>query len=314
MSNISIMKNTILKVLSLGCLTALMISCNEIDYLKTEQYEKIVYTLGNSDFVFDINLKMVDENSILGQIPVGLSGTLADDEDIEVTFEKDLESIEIYNVLNFGFQKEKYAKELKQKYYNIENSVAVIKAGSEVGTLPITIKPIGLSPDSIYFIPLRISNVSKHKYMEDRCRVLCRPRLENKYASEQKFTLYASDGMSKGFKDGEFVGSEVLFSATKLVMPISHNKIRTTIHGNTDKRDETYLHKYSMYITVQEDNTIVLEGCDPDLQLTQLVEDGMNIYNSDTHTFRLLYSYSDPISHKIVGVRENLRLLTDLNQ
>ena len=307
------MKNRIIKLLSLGCLASVMISCNEINYLKTEQYEKIVYTLGNSDFVYDVNLRMVDENSILGQIPVGLSGTLADKDDIEVTFEKDLESINMYNILNFGFEEEKYAKELKPEHYTIENPVAIIKAGAAVGTLPVTIKPLGLSPDSIYFIPLRISNVSKYKYMENRFRVLCRPRLENKYASEPKFTLYASDGVSQKVENGEFKGQEAMFSATKLVMPITHNKIRTTIHGNTDKRDETYLRKYSMFITIQEDNTLILEGCEPDLKLTPISEEGMNVYDEATKTFRLLYTYSDPLTHKIVGVKENLRLLTDLN-
>ncbi len=281
----------------------LLLSCCSKDYLKEEQYKKLVYTMGNTDNVFQVSLKMNQEDKSLAYLPVGLSGTTTDDEDIEVTFGYDDNSISKYNILNFGFHEEKYAKALDKKHYEIEKNIAVIKAGETVGTMEIQIHPCGLSPDSIYFIPLKIDTVSKYGFNPERGNVLCQVMLENDYASQSEYTLYSSTGESSELQEPE--GSTKMFSVTKLAMPTAYNQIRTTIHGYADKRDPEFIRNHSILITIKEDNSLVLEGTSPEMEVKRTGR--KSFYDSSKKEFHLFYSYFNKMEKRTYVVKEVLR-------
>ena len=60
--------------------------------------------------------------------------------------------------------------------------------------LPIKIRPEGLSPDSLYMIPLKLTGVSAYEINPKKSRVLYQIVLENDFASEKDNTLMSMRG------------------------------------------------------------------------------------------------------------------------
>ena len=264
-------------------------ACNDADQFEEEQYEKIVYALSYSDYAFPISIKMTGA-PVAGFVTAGLSGTIPDNEDITVTFEKDNDALLRYNILNFDLDSTKYAKELAPSHFSIKDYTAVIKAGNPIGTMKISIIPEGLSPDSIYMIPLKIKSVSKYKINEELQTVLYRVMLENEYASQEEQTSYFMKG--REIKDD---GSETMIAAGKRVFPISKNQIRTTHYTRPYQNNANYLRTNSMIITIADDMTLTLEPTDKQvMQIEQIGGAKENYYGPDltgTNRFNLHYKF-----------------------
>lgn len=266
-----------------------LISCNESDRFEKEQYKKIVYALSYTDHAFPITHKLTGEISV-GYVSAGVSGTLPDNEDIIVEFERDPDVLERYNILNFDLDTTKYAKELGAEHFSIADYKAVIKAGDVLGTMPIEFKPEGLSPDSIYMVPLKIKSVSKYTVNEELQSVLYRVMLENEFASQEDQTTYFMKGAE--IKED---GSETMIAAGKRVFPLTKNQIRTTVHTRPFKDNAAYIRENSMVITVLDGGDLNIVPVDPNyLEIEQVGNKEQNHYGPDvagTLRFDIRYKF-----------------------
>ena len=98
-----------------------------------------------------------------------------------------------------------------------------LKAGSPdtYNVMPIQVKPEGLSPDSIYLIPLRIKSVSAYSVNPDKSQVLYQVQMKNLYARTDEATIYNAAGKLQ--KEGE---SERDAAASQTFHPLTKNSFR----------------------------------------------------------------------------------------
>ncbi|MCI7287751.1 MAG: DUF4361 domain-containing protein [Parabacteroides sp.] len=267
----------------------LLVGCNETDRFEKEQYEKIISALSETDYAFPVTHMMTGEPSI-GYVSALLSGTTPDNEDIYVEFEKDTAALLNYNILNFDLDTTKYAKELGPDHYKISDYKAVIKAGDPLGTMSMEIIPEGLSPDSIYMIPLKIKSTSKYTVNEELKTVLYRVMLENEYASQEDQTTYFMKGSE--LKDD---GTEIMIAAGKRVFPILKNEIRTTVYTRAYQEDAKYIKENSILITIHEDMSLSVRSCDPlCLEIEQVGGKSENYFGPDVmgvNRFNIHYKF-----------------------
>ena len=279
-------------------------SCSNGDeFFKEERYKKEIYVVSDASQVFQAEYEMTKSDEAMKTLAFAVSGTNPIDRDVNIVVEKDEELLTEYNYNNYRDETDKYAHGLNEVDYILSSSSVTIKMGTEfknqVGKLPITLKTSvleNLSVDSIYFIPFRIKEASPYEINEDKRNVLYRIYKKNQYASQSKNTFYNSIG---------YIGS-AFFTSTKVVQPLSYNKIRVYVGGQVYSTSDTKetINKNAMIITVNEDNTVTMSpySTEGGLKVTTLVPSDnpndtsgsygyRNVYNPDEQCFYLYYSY-----------------------
>ena len=279
-------------------------SCSNGDeFFKEERYKKEIYVVSDASQVFQAEYEMTKSDEAMKTLAFAVSGTNPIDRDVNIVVEKDEELLTEYNYNNYRDETDKYAHGLNEVDYILSSSSVTIKMGTEfknqVGKLPITLKTSvleNLSVDSIYFIPFRIKEASPYEINEDKRNVLYRIYKKNQYASQRKNTFYNSIG---------YIGS-AFFTSTKVVQPLSYNKIRVYVGGQVYSTSDTKetINKNAMIITVNEDNTVTMSpySTEGGLKVTTLVPSDnpndtsgsygyRNVYNPDEQCFYLYYSY-----------------------
>ena len=279
-------------------------SCSNGDeFFKEERYKKEIYVVSDASQVFQAEYEMTKSDEAMKTLAFAVSGTNPIDRDVNIVVEKDEELLTEYNYNNYRDETDKYAHGLNEVDYILSSSSVTIKMGTEfknqVGKLPITLKTSVLenwSVDSIYFIPFRIKEASPYEINEDKRNVLYRIYKKNQYASQRKNTFYNSIG---------YIGS-AFFTSTKVVQPLSYNKIRVYVGGQVYSTSDTKetINKNAMIITVNEDNTVTMSpySTEGGLKVTTLVPSDnpndtsgsygyRNVYNPDEQCFYLYYSY-----------------------
>lgn len=279
-------------------------SCSNGDeFFKEERYKKEIYVVSDASQVFQAEYEMTKSDEAMKTLAFAVSGTNPIDRDVNIVVEKDEELLTEYNYNNYRDETDKYAHGLNEVDYILSSSSVTIKMGTEfknqVGKLPITLKTSvleNLSVDSIYFIPFRIKEASPYEINEDKRNVLYRIYKKNQYASQRKNTFYNSIG---------YIGS-AFFTSTKVVQPLSYNKIRVYVGGQVYSTSDTKetINKNAMIIAVNEDNTVTMSpySTEGGLKVTTLVPSDnpndtsgsygyRNVYNPDEQCFYLYYSY-----------------------
>lgn len=249
------MKQVIIK--SIFCLILVgLTSCNKDEIFQKEQYKKVVYVLSGNDLTYSVSHSLNVPKST-GYITVYVGGTLAIDQDITVTLERDPDVLDKYNYSNFDLDKSKYAKELNPSKYSIENYTVVLKAGSEdsYAKLPIEISPDGLSPDSIYLIPLRIVEGGSFELNKDKSQVLYRVYIENDFATQKKLVPLFMRGTR--LQEGE-TGKPRQMSANKILYPLSKRGLRLNagMENSANKNDVDLINKASLIMEVAEEGSV----------------------------------------------------------
>ena len=147
------------KILNIGLLLLTLTGitgCNEDEQFEGELYKKVIYLLSDDNKAFQSVHEFGKEST--GYVSVCCGGTEHVKQDVTIELEPDDQILAQYNKINFDIEESKFAKELKSDRYNIPTYRTVLKADSEdnYALVPISVNPEGLSPDSIYMIPLRI--------------------------------------------------------------------------------------------------------------------------------------------------------------
>ena len=310
-------------------LLASLWSCSNDKVYEGEMY-KHVFALISSD---GYNIRAMEHDLEIEEdvayISVSCGGTTPTGKELIVYLKEDLMPFDRYNHGNFVKESE-YANLLPSANYTIESLDLKLPAGEKSAHLPFKLRVEGLSPDSTYFIPIKVDGFSDYEINPEKADVLYRPYLKNFWATQRTSSNYRVNG--------KYNGSDMI--GTKRLFPLTYNRVRTTIGNVTsftadtakintesivleiDKaRGEKLLmeQRFPVRITPFKRGTILpptnpddeddevgsWEYADPDYPNIFFVEfDGYKTFK----TFRLHYRYILPGSTTIREMKEELRL------
>lgn len=267
-------------------------SCDEDAQFRGELYKKVIYVLSNTDYTFETEHALGETST--GYVTVYCGGTEHITEDVTVQLEYDNEAVGKYNYINYDLDESRYAHELDPSHYTIDDYSVVLKANSpdNYSLLPIKINPDGLSPDSIYFIPLRIKSVSAHEINPDKQYVMYRVLLKNDYATMKTTTYYQVTGIETRGSDAAGI------SITRIVAPVSKNQVRffagtTTYNPTTVTKEE--ISKLALVATINADKSISISsysGCEVE-QIDDPESNFCEVNARKQYVFHLHYRYKD---------------------
>ncbi|BEG62371.1 BT_3044 domain-containing protein [Coprobacter fastidiosus] len=290
------------KILNIGLLLltlAGITGCNEDEQFEGELYKKIIYLLSDDNMAFQSAHELGKEST--GYVSVCCGGTEHIKQDVTIELEPDDQILAQYNKINFDIEESKYAKELDPSKYNIPTYQTVLKADSEdnYALIPITVNPDGLSPDSIYMIPLRIKSISNYEINPDKQQVLYQVVLKNEYATMESTTYYQTSGTEiRHTTIGDKASGT---NVTRVVAPISKSQVRvlagTHTYSPTNVTKEE-IDKYAMILTINDDYSITITPYGS-LQMEMIGGAEDNYWTIDKkgrYVFNLHYKYFDNIT------------------
>lgn len=276
---------------ALFCL-AVLISCEGYEIFDKEVYDKIVYVLTEGDNQVFSEVHSLDMQESVGNVVVLVSGSKQITEPIAVEFEPDPEALDTYNKQMFGVEKEKYLDPLAPSHYEISSMTVNINPGDIPARafLPIKIRPEGLSPDSTYYIPLKIKSASIDSIAKMHNSVMYQVYIKNQYADQMDQTLYSMRG--ERTDPGK---TPYAIMTNKIVLPISKNKIRTTVDQKAFESKMEVINSSCMVIEIKADNSLLITSFNSNfLEIEMVDKDGYNQYKKDSagnNRFYLSYRY-----------------------
>ena len=280
-----------------------MVSCNEDKIFEREQY-KVVFALVSDDGhnIFSVEHDL-DEPESTGYVAASCGGTNPTDKDVDITMVRTIEPFDKYNKDNFDVEAEKFAQLLPAGKFDIDDYHFTVPAGGRSGRMAIRVRPAGLSPDSVYFIPLKVDEYSAYEINPDKSDVLYRVLIKNRYATQASTVNYNL----RGTRDG------VNVMGVKQMHPLSSNQVRIMAGTDAFQANVNTINNNCIVLTVGADNRVSispfknitvkqLDG-DPDFPNIFMVEDdGFNLYK----TFLLSYKYT--VGSTTYTMKEELRL------
>lgn len=297
------MKNIVfLKIFLITVATIVFSSCDMDEVYEKEQYKKIVALVSNADYnVFPV-VHDLEIPETVGYAAASCGGTHSSKEIMQLSLAIDKEDFDNFNIHNYDVDVSKYAQMLPDSMYTIESYDINIPAGEYSGRMKIRVRPEGLSPDSIYFIPLKISN-SIYEVNPDKNYLLYRVLIKNRWATQESITNYTMRAIQNTMQ----------LPGTKRMDPISHNKVRVMVSNIAFESKIEEIEENGMYLEIGENNHVTITPV-KELQITQIDGDPEypNIYRIDDdgykryHAFLLHYSYKS--GSDTYEMREELRL------
>ena len=266
------------------------VGCNETDF-DVEQYKKVVYVLSYDYHVYEYTHHLDSPESV-GYVTVYCGGTKGVDKDVTVVFEKDTVLFDNYNEINYDLDTEKYAQILDPKFYDIDSYSVQFKAGQldPYVLLPIRVRPAGLSPDSIYFIPLAVKSISGYELNKERTNVLYQVVLKNDYAKAFGNTTYTSRGTRT--PEGK---TPIKIASTKRMYPLDGQVVRLGVGGESvDYSNAKDIAKKCAKITINGDKSVSMVPVnDALMQVQQLggAADNYFFVERKIQKFNLHYRY-----------------------
>jgi len=237
-------------------------ACNEEDFSAKEYYEYVVYLMSgetrNYQNIYNVSHPYNEWVETLGYISVGCGGSLSNPVEITIKLELDNTLLEEYNNMIDSDDK---ARLLPEDRYFIPSLTAVLPSNSAnpYAKLPVFVMTDGLSPDSMYVIPLAIKSVSGgFQINPDKSTVLYRIVMDNYYANQVSSSFYSVKGFNL---DATTLAPVTGYTRSRVLKPISKYSIRMLAGEEPSEKIETFtlaeLEKSTVIITVnQDDNTI----------------------------------------------------------
>ena len=237
-------------------------ACNEEDFSAKEYYEYVVYLMSretrNYQNIYNVSHPYNEWVETLGYISVGCGGSLSNPVEITVELKLDNTPFELYNDMIDSDDK---ARLLPENRYYIPSLKAVLPANSanQYAKLPVFVMTDGLSPDSMYVIPLAIKSVSGgFQANPDKSAILYRIVMDNYYANQLESSFYSVKGFNLNQTTLEPVTG---YTRSRVLKPVAKYSIRMLAGEETSEKVETFtldeLEKSTVIITVnQDDNTV----------------------------------------------------------
>lgn len=284
------------KYILTGMCICLLASCEE-NLLEKEQYQKIIYLQSGDDNIFEYP-HAVNDSVTRGYLTVGSGGTMPLEQPVTVTLELDSAGLNTYNQRRFDIEYDKYARFLDASRFVLPSYEVVLRANDPNATtfFPIEVDANGLSPDTVYIVPLKITSVSAWEINQDKASVLYKIALMNKYSEPGK-TSYTMKGTKQ--VAGGIVSA---ITNTKDVVPLSKNRVRIfpeNLQVSTKLED---IENKTITIIVDEDNSIRIRP----FKNVLVEQNGESWYDEKDEVFHLSYRYKLPDAEKWNYIEETL--------
>lgn len=299
-----------IKYMILASVLLILSACNDHQVFEDEQYKNVFGFICNSDNIQTQMFSLTNDEST-GYISFSMGGSNKTSEDVVINLVGDSTLVNTYNKNTYDQAVASYAKALPKANYDMSSLQCVIKAGETNGTIPVTIRPEGLSPDTIYFIPLRVESYQKCELNSDKSTLLYRVRIRNKWAKDDGSSVYTMTGLRT-----EVGSSEINMPGSKVMYPLSRNSVRIMAGNESyDSSIETF-NKSGLILQITDNDKVSILPY-RDMKVKQLdgnsdypntfavVTDGYNYYK----TFLLHYQYE--VDNTVYEMKEELRLQYD---
>jgi len=262
----------------IGIIVAIFTACNEEDYSTKEFYKDVVFLLSKENYnVYNQVYPFNNGAQVIGYLSIGCGGSRPNAKAFTVELENDTVLLNKYNRGNFDINTSKYARLLPANKYKIDSYTVNFPANNEdqYVKVPVSVTPDGLSPDSIYFIPLSIKSVSNYEVNPAKSSVLFRVLVENYYAEQLHDTYYQLKGSI--LNDAGSVTGGIAGSA--LVRPINKSAVRLYAGSEVQTNVSTVsdILKFSIVLTVDANNHVQITPYGS-IQVEQFDTGGWNIY------------------------------------
>lgn len=288
----------------------IFITCDRDEVFEREQYKNVFALISESDNVARKFHKLGEES--IGYVAASMGGTNPTTKDITVNLVEDQSLLDNFNRINYDTDVSKYGKPMPESKYDIDSYQFTIPAGGISGRLPIRIRPDGLSPDTAYFISLRVESHSSYEVNPDKSYVLYQIRTKNYWAQADGNTNYSM--RAKLRIQGS--ASELEMPGTKVMHPLTENSVRIMAGKETYESNINVFNRFAIVLEIGEDNKVSIlpyanievtqvDG-DSEFPNTFLIEnDGFKTYK----TFLLRYNYKS--GNTIYEMKEELRMEFD---
>ena len=303
-------------------------SCDRDEVYTREQYKHVFSIVSGTDnvsmWVHDLRIR-----ESIGYISASLGGTKPSKQDVVITVVEDNKLIDEFNYVNFSSNPSRFIQPLSADRYSIDNYQFTIPAGQISGELPIRIRPEGLSPDSSYFIALKVDYYSAYEVVPEYDFILYEVRTKNWWANSRGTTYslmgtFQDQNMFTTTVDDDGNEIQVLIQPVAIVgskplFPVSENVVRLV--AGTETRDalgifsETdFINMTALLVTIVENDKVVITPY-KNLDVRQVDDDPefpntVQIYNDGFRTYKqflLSYIYTG-LNGREIHIREELRL------
>lgn len=296
---------------SLAVGTVFVSACSNQDFYEKEMYKSVLYMLseGNQN-VYTIVLPFKETPPTQAFFSIGCGGSLPNEEEVVVELETDTVLYDQFNRLNFVVDTPSFARILPESRYHLSSYTVRFPANlsDQYVKVPIEVDHHGLSPDSIYLIPLNIKSVSRYELNEEKRNALIRIAVENDYAEQINATYYILRGT-------KITGtSSTSISGSKVAAPISATDVRFYA-GDIVQSDEVTLaeiQENTIVATINSDSTVSVRPYGT-LEVEQVNVENYNRYytqpGSDGKPVQYIdvaYRYRKPGQTAWTEIRESL--------
>lgn len=245
------------------------ISCN--DEWKGEQYIKYV-SFVNSGYT-DTYLNTATPDGVVHyQIPVEVSGSTVNSQNVTVTIEIDPDTLLDYNLATYFSRQDLYYLQLDEQHYSFPNGMTtVIPAGESTGTIDIDFKINNLDLVNQYILPLKITSTSDYTispikyYKKSLMHIIPFNNFSGTYsATAANITASGiSDPITVESREMRYVSDSTVFFYAGLC-----------VENASDRAN------YKVRAQFNSDNTLTLTADNPNIQLTPILKSVNN--NGDT--------------------------------
>lgn len=281
-------------------------ACNDRQMFEDEQYKNVFGFVCNSDNIQSQMFSLSNDEST-GYVSFSMGGSNKTSEDVTINLVEDSTLVDDYNKNTYDQEVENYAKALPKKNYDISSLQCTIKAGDTNGIIPITIRPESLSPDTTYFIPLRVASYQKYEANPNKSTLLYQVRIRNKWAKDDGSSVYTMTALRN-----ELGASEINMPGSVVMYPLSSNSVRIMAGNESYSASIESFNKSALILQIDNDKVSILAY--KDMKVKQLdgdsdypntfavTTDGYNYYK----TFLLHYQYE--ADNTVYEMKEELRL------
>jgi hypothetical protein len=288
--NLKVMKNKYF-ILMMTVAGLMISSCGKYELFEREHYKNVFALLSyEEDNIFTEEHDLTNPQTE-GYIAAVCGGSLPTEKDIDITIVEDPDILSDYNIRSY-MKEDEYAQLVPRSQYEIENFNIKIPAGERMGKTKITMRANGLSPDSIYFIPLKVTKFSSYEVNPDKSYVMYRVLLKNYYAK-----MSATNAGTTYSLRGKHDNSNTL--SNKTLYPVAGDKVR--INAGTlsyTASSAASIDRTAIVLQIDESNKVHISAWkdievkqiddDPDYPNIFMIEDtGYKKYK----TFLLRYDY-----------------------
>ena len=252
------------------------VACNSDKIYEEEQYKNVIYLLSGTDNIYT-EAYTLNETEPVKYFSVGCGGSNPNEKEVVVTLEQDIALLNEYNRLNFDFE-HLYAKLLPPDRYEIGTYTVTIPANpvDQYVKVPVKVRPLGLSPDTVYFIPLTIKSVSHYEVNEEKNTLLYRVTIENDYARQKVTTYYTKRGTVLDLSNNR----ETILTGTKIVQPLTKDKVRMFVGNYTQGPATTVedIGRLSVVVEIEANNTLNITPYGS-IEIEMIDSEGYNRYD-----------------------------------